>query len=241
MIEFFQILFEVITQPVFSDVRVVMAVEPVTTTLAVITAVASILKGANFKKTQHLTFDQAAAQARTIRPSFVELWISKYGLNEKTVSAQAIKLVNYMRTRDGQASWNIMAGTIANDVQNAIAQYAFSNPTQLINYCSEVWILFVLMNYDTSRDYEWPAELVARTKEVFGMDLSQPAKSTGTATGTKAIGGAIDSLVNGVKTLFGVEDAASSGGTGGNNEGISQSTILLGLGLILVLIIIFKK
>jgi len=240
--DFLKILIDLFSQPIFSYPSVVMAIEPVTTAATVITIISTVtqlLKGTNFTSTQHLTFDQAAEQARAIRPSFVAQWIAEKGLTEKTVSEQAIRLVNYLRARDGQASWAIMSGTIANDVQNGIAQYAYSNPTQLINYASEVWILFCLMNYDAKRPDDFSQQIVYRTKEVFAMDISQPSQA-GAASAGKNINGAIDSLFDGVKTLFGLNTDPASGGSQGGG-GISQTTMLIGFGLLILLILIFKK
>ena len=232
-------LIHILTQPVFSDPHLVRS-EIVTVTLAVITAVTSILKGVNFTRTPHLSFDMAAQQAESIRPAFAAQFIKEKGISEKTISEQAIKVVNYLRARNGQQSWQINSGTFANDIQNAIARGDYrSNPENFVQYVSNVWLIYVLMNYDAKRPDDFAEQLVARTREVWGIDLSKPSATTTAGAVKQTVTGAIDTLVGGVKTLFGVEDATAADGT--QSQGISQSTILLGLGLVLLLIFIFRS
>lgn len=215
--------------------------EPVTTTIAVISAVSSILKGVNFTKTAHLTFDQAAPQARALRPAFVEAWAAKYGMSGKSINAQAQRVMEFLNARRSEKSWQIMSGTIADDIQNAIYQYSIENPTQLINYVIEVWCLYCLMNYDASRPDDFSFQFVARTKEVFGIDLSQPSAAPGSSNSSSmSTGSAIDTIANGIKTLFG-GDTSTGSSQNIAGTGLSQSSLLIGLGLIFVLFMIFKK
>lgn len=214
--------------------------EPVTTTIAVISAISSVLKGVSFTKTAHLTFDQAAEQARKLRPSVVETWGAKYGLTGKNINAQAQRVMEYLNARSADKSWQIMSGTIARDIQNAIYQYGIENPTQLIHYVTEVWCLYCLMNYDAARPDDFAQQFVARTKEVFGIDLSQPANSPANqSSSSMTTGGAIETLLNGVKTLFGGD--TSTGSTQSAAGGFSQSSFMIILALIFVLLLIFKK
>lgn len=238
MIEILNIIFDFFARPIFSDPQLLKA-EPITATVAVIAAVTGILKGIRFTGTPHLSFDDAAEQARNIRPAFVAQWKAENGSTGKAILDQALKVKNYFDARAAGQSWQIMAGTLSRDLQNGIGLWSIENPTQLLNYCAEIWLTYCLMNYDAARPDDFSAQLVARTKEVFKMDLSAPAKPKSILSNADGTGGAIGNIINEIKDFFSNDDEQGGGSNGGG--GISNTKILLIAAAGLAVFLIIKK